>query len=180
MEYVLMKRHLADELLPKYETESSKLRPTYKFSSPNISPDKSNPDIGHLIDIIFELKNRHYASSILKYFENEANVSYDEHGNITNPATGLNVFDLIKYFVSNRAEPSIKLKIKNLYNILRIPSKYIRNIHARKYLSGEMTTSTPLPPLQDPQLPPLSIPSTSPKVLPHTRSNRPTHRWSPY
>ena len=126
MEYCLVPRKIADKM-HNVSIET-------KFSKP--SEIVSNPDIGHLVDLVVDGKSRDYALNLLKYYQMKyPQVHYDEKGDLSSPIANLNILDVIVYFSSHKsASPSVKSKIRQFNSLVPIPEAYIKHKSSRDFI----------------------------------------------
>ena len=137
-EYVLVLKQVADSWLKgKIMKENSDAVTPLHSEPPTITryrESQSPPNLDHVIDLIVEEKNKGYAKSLVKLFQDNPDVRIDVHGNITSPNIGLNIGDVIQYFITNKAGPFTKEKIRVLNSFVKVPEYYIRHKGVRNFL----------------------------------------------
>ena len=133
-EFVLIPKHLAQDFMKDMVLKKELAKPKFKFAINQEVINGGPPDLTNILDIVFDVKYREYAKSILKHLAGI--IKYDSNGNILDPITGINIIDVIRFFITNSADRHIKEKIRVLLNMIKIPPSYIRNALARRYLTG--------------------------------------------
>ena len=140
MEYCLVPKKIADEFLNQRQMsreydQTDNVTPKSTYSNPIAISE--NPTLENLIDLSFEDKHRKYASSVMKYFRDHPLIKFDSEGKILSPVPGINIIDVVKFFITSKGSFFTKEKIKILNDFIKIPSYYIRHKTARNYLYEE-------------------------------------------
>ena len=158
-EYCLVPRKIANEILksiddkdvrkenlktdPRFENNTPSYRqdvtePRSTFSRQNVR--ETNPPLDHLIDLLVDDKFTGYAKSVVKYFQEHPSVRYDTEGYISTPTIGLNLMDVIQFFITGKIDSGVKERIKLMNDFVHIPPYYIKHKNAKEFMYEKVTT----------------------------------------
>ena len=140
MEYCLVPKAIADQMIKQTnfpniqnsKIEDSLSTPKTMFSRP--ITDTGNPSLDHIVNLMVEDKHRGYALSVIKYLQDHPEVKYNTDGNFIAPVPGLNVSDVLGFFLNNKTSSFIKEKIKLMNDYIKIPPYYIKNKNSKEEL----------------------------------------------
>ena len=133
-------------LVPRSDVErkrsSHHLSPQVKVTPRihNAEGDSVTPEVDTSVEnamkILLTPAEQQYAHGIISYLRKHPIMRWDNNGDLLSPITGVNLFDIIRYWVNKNSSfdkrkiPDLRMMVK----LIGLPETYIKNGRARKQL----------------------------------------------
>ena len=142
-EFCLVPRSQLETKQTPHRTKSqveTKLSSFHRKSPQNALGEALIPEVDTTFDdtakILVNNADRQYADGILSFLRKHPLIRWDSSGNMMSPITGVNIFDIIRFWVTrNSSFDSEKIEdLKMLVKLTGLPKSYIKNPKAKKVL----------------------------------------------
>lgn len=131
-------------LVPRSEVEAKKKRPISlpetKIAQQNVKKESLTSEVDTSIEdavkILFKPSVQQYVDGIISYLRKHPIIRWDDTGNIVTPIQGVNLFDIIHFWVTQNSNfdsskiPDLRMMVK----LIGLPKTYVKNTKARKQL----------------------------------------------